>query len=64
MADESRRQKHEGWGIREHLGDIDDSLDANDEQFRDLRGLLIKVALTIATCITGVLTALIQLKRG
>lgn len=64
MANESRRQKHDGWAIKEHLGDIDDSLDAQDQQFRDLRGLLIKVAFTVASAVTGVLTALIQLKKG
>lgn len=64
MADDTRRGKHNGWGIEEWKADTDDSLDDHEQQLRDIRGLLIKAAFAIGTFLSGTIVELFLLRKG
>lgn len=64
MADETRRQKHVGWPVKQRLIDIDDSLDDHDQQLRDLRGLLLKAAFAIGAFLASTIVELFLIRKG
>lgn len=64
MADDTRRQKHDGWGLEEWKRDTDDSLDDHEQQLHDLRRLLIQAAFAIGTFLSGTIVELFLVRKG